>query len=114
MKETLEKIAKDYKMLTKLAKFRQIWSHCSRVRSLEDVCLFTGWLTGPHQTNFEVNFDRKSFHEEVEGGCNFRLKRSRREKNPLYLFWGKLLSIQLAARKSSSKRKFDEEIIPDF
>ena len=68
MKETLEKIAKDYKMLTKLAKFRQIWSHCSRVRSLEDVCLFTGWLTGPHQTNFEVNFDRKSFHEKVEGG----------------------------------------------
>ena len=44
MKETLEKIAKDYKMLTKLAKFRQIWPHCSRVRSLEDVCLFTGWL----------------------------------------------------------------------
>ena len=27
MKETLSKIAKDYKMLAKVAKFRQIWSH---------------------------------------------------------------------------------------
>ena len=41
MKETLKKIAQDFKILTKVAKFRQIWSHCSTYPKTALPCFLT-------------------------------------------------------------------------
>ena len=53
------------------------------------VCLLVGWLTGPHQTNFEVNFDRKSFHAKSWRGMKFSAETVETREESTLLVLGK-------------------------